>query len=638
MSLHFDEKELIEKIGDTSSTLKINREESKKMTGYASIDKPWLKYYDKEKLEKPLPKMTIYDYLKQESVMHPNQTAINYYGNKISYQKLIEKKIVDVVKAYTKLGIKKGDRVAFLMPNLPETAYSFYALSMLGAIGCYIDPRAGNERIKKQLKETKANVLVTIDLACPKVDKIADETELDRIIAVPATNSLPFGMNYVIEGKKAIKEFLRKLPTYSGYQKWNDFVNKGKNVEPNIATYTEKSPVAIVFTSGTTGDPTGVVISNDGLNAVAHEYKISGVSHEIGDKFLNIMPPFLLYGLVCGLHMPLCLGMEDIIYPQVKGFEFGKLVMKHKPQHFMVNQDYYDGMVNYDKMEGRSLSFLISAGIGGSAITPNQEKNDKKFLRDHDCLMQLAKGYGATQGGGPLVAAISNETDIFRGAGIPLPCTEIGIFEYSLDENNEIIRTDKELPYNTVGEICATGPTLMKEYLNNPELTKKDLRLHSDGKVWLHTADYGSIDENGQVFVGERINRVITRPDSHCVSLPSIEKIINSHPQVLECAVVGVKPKKDENGKLPKAVIVIDKDYVSRKYEIVQELIDMCANELPERDVAYFYEIVDKLPLSLAGKTDYKKLEMETIGELINANIKISDLVSEKTLKFGTLF
>ena len=610
--------------------------ERQMLSGYASLDKPSLKHYPvNEEMLNDIPEEKMYDYLRHSSEGHPSITALNYYGNLISYSNLL-KKIDEVASAYSKLGIKSGDRVSFCVPTLPESIYSLYALNMIGATACFIDPRTGAERIKKCINKTNSNVLVTIDLACPKIDKIVDSTTLDKVVVVGASDSLPFGLSMIYNGKMAIKKFLGKISNDSGYMKWRNFVDSGKGALYNEAKYTKDKEAAIIYTSGTTRDPKGVIITDYALNALAHQYKISGVKYYDGVHFLNVMPTFLLYGLACGIHMPLSLGMTDIIIPQVNRKDFPKLVLQHKPGYFMVNPDLFDSLIESDKMKNKDLSWIISAGIGGSGITIEEETKYNEFLRSHNSYRALGKGYGATEGGSAFVATTHTSTDKLGSAGVALPHNTVSIFAYDVDENGKVIRTTKELKYGELGEICITGPTLMKGYLENPELTNEVLRVHPDGLKWLHTGDYGRIDSNGNVFVGGRIDRMIIRPDSHCVYLAAIENVIARHKAIKSVAVVGITPKDIERGKLPKAVITLKEQYKQNAAQIIKELIDMCNNELPERDVAYYYEVLEELPMSLSGKVDYKKLEQEQIGDFYDANIKISDLISQKVMKLGS--
>lgn len=611
--------------------IKLNQAESKKMTGLASIDKPWQKYYTEEAVNGKLPKMLISEYMLERNRFYPNAVAINYFGRKITHNEL-ERKIIEATKAFSKLGIKKGDIVTLCMPTLPESIYSVYALNRLGAIANLIDPRDSVEGIKNALNETKTKHLVIIDICHPKIDKIIDETEVEKIISVAVSDSLPFGLNYGYQAKQLISYMKRKatpIPNDTRYIKWNQFIKNGKNYsDVELCSYEENMPAVMIRTSGTTGKPKGVLISNDALNALAYQYANSGIPHKVEDRFLNIMPLFLLYGLACGIHMPLCLGMIDIVIPQVDFKKFANLVVKHRPQHFMGIPTMYESLFDSPLMKDHDLSYLISPGVGGDAIALETEIKTNDFLESHNCPTKIAKGYGMTEGGAAVVVSVKNECNVVGGSGIPLCKNIVSIFDYELDDDGKVISSDKELTYGEDGEICVTGPTLMLGYYNNQEETDKVLKRHSDGKVWLHTNDIGYMDSDGQVYVKGRIKNMIIRPDGHNVFPGSIEQVIMKHPMIEACSVVGIDAVGFKQGKLPKAVVVL-KDGASKE-EVIQELIDLCSNYLPERDVAYFYEVVSELPVSKAGKIDKKVLETKTLGQIFDANIQVSSLVKQK--------
>lgn len=478
------------------------------------------------------------------------------------------------------------------------------------------------------LNISNSKILVTIDLALPKIDHIIDSTKIEKVISLKASESLPFIKKFLYNIKDKSQDYNGK-----GYINWEKFIKNINQTYSYKNTYNDSRPATIVYTSGTTSDPKGVLISDKSLNSIAYQYGISGVPHEKGDRFLNVMPAFLLYGLACGIHMPLSLGMTNIVIPQVNMDKFANLVLKHEPRHFMISPIIFEKMTKSKIMKGKDLSFITSAGIGGSGITDKQEDDNNQFLQEHNCNNKLAKGYGATEGGSALVATLFNACDAKGSAGIPLPLNTVSIFKYTIDDDGNIMRTDEELSYNEEGEICVTGPTLMMGYLNNEELTNQVLVKHKDGKVWLHTSDRGYINENGNVFIYDRIGRMIITPDSHNIYLGSIEDVIKNHPAINECAVVGISVEGYEKGKLPKAVISLKEEYKTSYQQIVQELITKCNNQLPERDVARYYEIVDEIPKNLGGKPDYQLLSTKIIGNFIDANIQISDLVKQKVLK-----
>lgn len=525
-----------------------------------------------------------------------------------------------VIRAFTKLGINEGRGVAFLVPTLPESIYSFYALNEMHAISCWIDPRCGVERIARSIKAASADTIVIIDLLLPKLKEIEELVELKKIVVLSAAESFP----------KYLKAFykLKEKNNRDYYDekciRWKQFINDGCDYEPK--EYVGDYVTSIEYTSGTSSEPKGVVVLNDAVNALAYQYKVSGVKNQPGDRFLNVMPLFLMYGLACGMHMPFVIGMTNIIIPQIDPKKIAGLVKKYKPNHFAVSPILFDSIKSAN-LKNMDLSGLVSAGIGGSGISVEKEREYNKFLQENGSVHRLAKGYGATEGGSTLITVVSNSSDMEGSVGIPLPLNTASVFRYDLDESGDIIRSTEELRYNEEGEICVTGPTLMKEYLNNPELTGKVLIKHKDGSIWLHTGDRGYINERGNVFVYDRIGRMIITPDSHNIYLASIEEVINSHPAIDNCAVVGVKVSGFEKGKLPKAVIKLKNEFSDNDEEVIQELIELNNKKLPERDVARYYEIVKDFPMTLGGKIDYKKLEENTYGKFFDANIKISNLI-----------
>ena len=191
-------------------------------------------------------------------------------------------------------------------------------------------------------------------------------------------------------------------------------------------------------------------------------------------------------------------------------------------------------------------------------------------------------------------------------------CNKIGSVGTPLVKNNfKIIDPEngKELGYNEVGEICLSGPTLINGYWNNEEENKKDFRIE-DGIRWIHTGDRGYIDEDGVVFFNDRVKRIIVRSDGHNVWPSESERIIEKHPCIESCCVVGTKDLEAGQGCIVTAFIVIKKDVDKTLDQIIDELKADCLKNLPSRDVPLQYFVRDELPLSSVGKKDYRALEI----------------------------
>lgn len=227
------------------------------------------------------------------------------------------------------------------------------------------------------------------------------------------------------------------------------------------------------------------------------------------------------------------------------------------------------------------------------------EEKLNKFLKEHNCAAKITKGFGMTELGG---AAITSSTIVNKvgSVGIPFPTNIVGIFKPG---------TDEELQYNEIGEICITGPTMMKGYLDNEEEEKKVRMLHSDGRVWTHSQDYGYIDEEGFLYVKGRMKRTIVRPDGHNNYPMEIENVINSFPGVENSAVVDMAANRFGNGHIPVAFVVIEDglDKAITKCELAK----YCSKNLPSRDVACNFIFVKELPVTDIGKVDYQALKSE---------------------------
>ena len=176
------------------------------MTGYASIDKPWLKYYPQYLVEKEMPKCTMYDYILKGNNYYPNRIALNYFNNKITYYEMIEK-INIVSRAFLELGVKKGDTISISMPTLPEFVYMFYAISKIGAIANMIDPRKSEEEIFEYVNLVDSKILVIVDVALEKVKNIEKHTNVNTVISVSPSESLPSALKKAYKLKNKSKKY-----------------------------------------------------------------------------------------------------------------------------------------------------------------------------------------------------------------------------------------------------------------------------------------------------------------------------------------------------------------------------------------------------------------------------------------------
>ena len=220
------------------------------MTGYPSIDKPWLKYYTKEQINAKLPRLKAYDYIYIENKAYPNDIAFNYYGRKITYSSFFQE-TEKAAKAFLKLGIHEGDIVAVIAVSLPEVIYSFYGLNRIGAVANMIDPRTSAEGIREYIEEADIKTVVVIDLAYEKIVKVIQKSGVKNVIVVSPADSLPQTTTVLYRISKG------KVQINKTHFDWYSFIENGKEQEFIESPYRENECCVIVHTGGTTGVPKG---------------------------------------------------------------------------------------------------------------------------------------------------------------------------------------------------------------------------------------------------------------------------------------------------------------------------------------------------------------------------------------------
>ena len=562
-----------------------------------STEKVWMKHYPPEAQHASPPKMKVYSFLKESNKHRLHDTAIYYYGKRITVHHLIER-IDECANAFDALGVKKGDTVSLLSASTPESIIALYALNKIGASVNAIDPRMDVKSIARMIKGSGSEVLIVIEIAYPKVAAIFSDINQRSIIVQSPATSLP------LIKKLATQIVARERIPYgkNGIISWDTFIKGAKNGNAVEAEYVGDATVAITYTGGTTGFPKGVMLTNDSMNAVAFNFIHSGLVHEDGQRFLGIMPIFSSYGLVCGIHMPLTIGCEVALIPRFYPNKMGEYVRKYKPAHMIATPAFYEILINSEEMKDFDLSFMLTMGSGGDSMNAGLETKLEAFMESHNIRYPLAQGYGMSE---VSAAATFCVNDRYKKGSVGIPCiaTTIGIFDPE---------TGEELGYGEHGEICITGDTMMKGYYNNKEETEYVMRRHADGKVWIHSGDIGYIDEDGFVYVQGRVKRMITRFDGHKVFPITIESFICDDERVHSCSVIAVDDRERLQGQYPMAVIELVAGIdVSERESICKDIYNKCHELLEERGRPVAVVCINEIPLTAMGKNDYRTLEKE---------------------------
>ena len=562
---------------------------------YASQAKPWLKYYDQKFIDQTLPALSAFEYVCQRSKNHLNDTALEYYGRKFTYADLI----VNVKKTAAALrgaGVKKGDIITVVSIMTPEIIALFYAADMMGATLNLVDPRYSVEGIREYIEEVDSHLLVCLNVVYERCRQAAKRTNVEKVIVLSPADSLPPVMAV---GYKLTTPDKNKYA--SNVIRWKQFIKGGEGQSTAAEPYDPDHACVVVHTGGTTGSPKGVMLTDDCFNGIALQFQAYPKLFHRGQKLMNVMPPFIAYGFACGIHLPLVLGFTVIIIPNLDPAKLGSLVLKHKPEHMFGVPTHYQQLAADPKLRDKDLSFIINYAAGGDSLSRGAEQTVNDFLAAHGARYPIAKGYGMTEvsSAATVAAGLDNKPG---SVGIPMVNTVVAAFEPG---------TDQELPIGQRGELCISGPCLMKGYYNKPEETAILLRRHPDGRVWAHTGDMGYLDEDGFVFLDSRIKRMIIGHDGFKVFPSMIENVVSRHPAVHQCSVVGCADKDHTQGRLPFVYIVLKADTTAKKKQVIRELERMCAEELPEYVQPVAYKFISSMPMTPVGKVDYRQLEAD---------------------------
>lgn len=564
---------------------------NKELTGYPSIDKPWLKYYSDEAIKTPLPECTIYERIINCNADNLDRVALNYYGNNITY-KAFFKAIEQAASALEGLGVKQNDIVTVCMINSPETIVLMFALNKIGAIANMVYGADTPAEIKHHINNADSAFVFVLDLFQEKILNIVNDTRVEKVVVA----NLLQGMSFVNRAGAAILKNMKALPVPDDkrFMSWKQFIKQGKG--NSSTTHDPDAPAFITYTGGTTGGSKGVLLSNKAVIAVAQQYIIGERELYRDSKWIQVLPLFIAYGVTCSLMIPLTVGMTLIVRIPMAD-SIAQLCKKFKPNHVMYGPAFWEAFA--DDNEDLDLSYFIAPITGGDTLPEKVEKKINAYLERCGSPYKLMNGYGMTEVG----AAVSvNYRHAYEFGSVGAPFVKDIVSAFDVD-------TGKELPIGKEGEICINTPSTMIGYLNNPEETNNILRRHEDGLLWVHSGDWGYISENGFIHISGRLKRYmlcIANGIQKKVFSLDIEKVLAQHPTVEKCAVVPIDDK--EINQAPVAFIVLSNPEADQLLaeSAIREYAD--ANLEPVyRPKKYFF--VPNFPLTKVGKVDYRKLE-----------------------------
>ena len=578
------------------------------MTGYPSIDKPWLKYYTTEDLEIKVPAGNIYQTIYDRNKNYPDDVAIMFFGNKIRYKTLFSN-VEICTKALCQIGIQPGDCVNLCTVGVPEAIYIVLACSRIGAIANFINPLFTKEQMVDRINETEAKWVFVLDAMFSYIEESLSETCIQNVVIIPVTNSFPPFLSKLLYLKSEAKKIVRNSCSNLRFLKWKDFQNFSYSFSGSLdVPYKPDTPAIMVYSSGSTGASKGIMLTNDGINAFISAYDTTGYSdmaYKRGLTFLQMIPIWFSTGIVFSILMPLAKGFTVIPEPKFSKETFMQDLIKYKPEMTLTATSLWLYVVNSGKEI--DLSNMLYPVTGGEKILPQDEIRINEYLKKNGCKKRFYKGYGMCELGSEISGTtdVKNYSDKPGGCGYPMLGVTVSAFS---------VTTGEELPYGERGELRVLSPARMKGYYKNPEATTEFFKTDENGSLWGCTGDIGYVDEDGEVFVLGRAKDHYHRENGEIVYLFDIEEEILKDSDVEQCKVIYFK---NQNKTETVAHIVLKNNM--GEMEVLTRIHRQLTNTLPKYMVPNYYKVRKAMPVHNNGKLDNQSLR-EDREDLISAD------------------
>ena len=577
-----------------------------KVTGYPSIDKPWLKHYTEEWTKALIPQKTVYRNIYDNNIAYKNDIAIIFNGFKTSYAKMFEmtEKYAKALKAN---GIEKGDCVSMCLSYTPEALCLVLACSKIGALANFINPSFTTEQKVARLNEAESKVTIILDAMFSYMKGAIKNINSNKIVILPAISSLPVLVRKLVEIKSAkSKDLIDFCANDNRYCSWDAFVKSGNSYKGETEVeYEANRPVVMVYSSGTTGASKGIVLTNDGVNAIFTHFQSKDFPHERGNTFLTMIPIWFSTGNVLSMLNPVAHGMTLILEPVFSVDSFVKDMVKYKPNMTVVATSLWLGLIKAKECENIDLSNMRYPITGGEKILKAQEIAINNFFKAHNMTVPLMKGYGMCELGGSATISSFKHSKL-NGAGYPIKGVTISAFD---------VDTNEEKKYGERGEIRVDSPACMKGYYKNEQATNEYFYKDKNGIVWGCTGDIGYVDEDGEVFILGRATDCYYTDDGTRIFQFDIENVILQDASVSDCKVV-----QTADGTMVVAHIILTDECKQNEREIISRIYKKCVDNLDACVVPTHYKIRDSFPVHSNGKRDNEALKNDT-ENLVDPNV-----------------
>ena len=551
------------------------------------LTRPWFDHYDAfvphtaSVWNKPL-----YAMLDEAAEKYPNRYALIFQNTRITYKKLRERAEL-FAGALRRMGVRSGQRVAIMLPNLPQTMIAFWGVIKAGAVVVMTNPLYMEKEIVANMQDSGAEHMILLDMLWPRIDALRDRLPLRNFIVTSAADSLSFPLNWLYKLKKRRSNKAPIPYDNKNVFAWQSFCKGARRYAAPIAD-PQRDPIMLQYTGGTTGLPKGVVLTHANLGTNCRQVlNIINVRPETHHTFISLLPFFHVYGLTTGLIIPMALASTTLPLPRYVPQDVLRLIDKRKPTIFPGAPSVYISLLqqkNLNKFDLGSIQICVS----GSAPLPREI-----FRRFQDATgAAILEGYGLTEAS-PIthINPLGKQGQRANSIGMPVPGTDARIVDM---EGGSLT-----LPPGKMGELVVQGPQVMHGYWRRPDETASALR-----NGWLYTGDLASMDEDGYFYILDRKKDMVL-VGGYNVYPREVDEVLLEHPKVLEAVSVGIGD--DLRGEVLKAYVVPRQGETLTKADIIA----WCRQKLANYKVPRLVEFRESLPKTIVGKVLRRALREE---------------------------
>jgi long-chain acyl-CoA synthetase len=549
--------------------------------------RPWLNQYPEEipaSLE--YPQQTLHSYLQEGAEEEPDKVLLHFLGKTMTFKQVYEeaKRFAGQLQ---QMGVHKGDRVAIMLANTPQSVVSYYGILMAGGVVVQTNPLYVERELEHQMVDSGAKVIICLDLVYPKVKAVKEKTALEHVIVTHIKDYLPFPKNLVYPFIQKKNTGMKINVDYDAVtHSFTELLKKKPAAVNPVEIDTEKDLALLQYTGGTTGAAKGVMLTHGNLVANTTQAIRWMYTMKHGEEvILCALPFFHVYGMTIGMNYAVLNRAKMVILPKFDTKQTLQAIEKQKVTIFPGAPTMYIGVINDPNVGKYDLS-SIEACISGSAPLPVEVQQRFEQLTGG----KLSEGFGLTE------ASPVTHFNLMWGKrptgsiGLPWPDTNVMILS---------AETGEEAAPREVGELLISGPQVMQGYWNRPEDTAAAMQ-----NGWLYTGDMGYMDEEGFFYIVDRKKDMIIAGGFN-IYPREIEEILYEHEAVKEAVAVGIPDPY--RGETVKAFVVLkDGQQVTEK-----ELDTYCRSQLSSYKIPRMYEFREELPKTMVGKVLRRALQEE---------------------------